>query len=165
LGAVKRPVEPAHRLLLLMRTDREANASMRADLLPLPPSAVREDWLLEPATTRRDAKRNAAAAALFSLSFSKMALTERYYDALARARVRRGMRQLASAEFVITDRLHVHILSLLMDLPHVVLDNSYGKITRFMDLWTKDYDKVQRAQGLTAAMQLWKSSATRAWRR
>jgi exopolysaccharide biosynthesis protein PssK len=37
---------------------------------------------------------------------------------------------------VITDRLHAHILCLLMDIPHVVVDNSYGKVRSFVETWT-----------------------------
>ncbi|MFT4085249.1 MAG: polysaccharide pyruvyl transferase family protein, partial [Nocardioides sp.] len=34
----------------------------------------------------------------------------------------------AGARLVVTDRLHAHVLAGLMGIPHVVLDNSYGKI-------------------------------------
>ena len=46
---------------------------------------------------------------------------------------------------MVTDRLHAHILSLLLDIPHVVLDNSYGKVGGFVDAWTADYRGLQRA--------------------
>ena len=39
---------------------------------------------------------------------------------------------------VLTDRLHAHILSLLLGKPRIVLDNSYGKIAKFADMWTRD---------------------------
>lgn len=38
---------------------------------------------------------------------------------------------------MITDRLHGHILCLLLGLPHVLLDNTYGKLKDFYDTWTK----------------------------
>jgi exopolysaccharide biosynthesis predicted pyruvyltransferase EpsI len=53
------------------------------------------------------------------------------YQAKALQRVQRGVRQLSRARTVITDRLHVHIISILLGKEHAVLDNSYGKIGRF----------------------------------
>jgi pyruvyl transferase EpsO len=46
---------------------------------------------------------------------------------------------------VITDRLHAHILSLLLGIPHAVLDNSYGKVGRFLAAWTGGAAGVHRA--------------------
>lgn len=43
-----------------------------------------------------------------------------------------------SASYIVTDRLHGHILSLLLGKKHYVLDNSYGKNTNFIDAWTRD---------------------------
>jgi pyruvyl transferase EpsO len=57
------------------------------------------------------------------------------YDWQAHWRVRYGCRSLAAGRIVITDRLHAHILSLLLGIPHVVLDNNYGKLRRFCDTW------------------------------
>lgn len=57
------------------------------------------------------------------------------YDQVAVARVRRGYRLLRRGRVVVSDRLHVHILCTLAGIPHVVLDNHYGKIARFRDAW------------------------------
>ena len=38
---------------------------------------------------------------------------------------------------IITDRLHGHILAVLMDIPTYVLDNSYGKNSRYTAVWTE----------------------------
>lgn len=38
---------------------------------------------------------------------------------------------------VITSRLHGHILSCLVDVPSVIIDNSYGKNTAYYELWTE----------------------------
>ncbi|MBR8832377.1 MAG: putative pyruvyl transferase EpsO [Chroococcopsis gigantea SAG 12.99] len=46
--------------------------------------------------------------------------------------------QLQKYPFVITNRLHVHILCLLLDIPHVVFPGSYYKIKAFYDTWTHD---------------------------
>jgi pyruvyl transferase EpsO len=62
-------------------------------------------------------------------------LKERFFARQGSIRLARGIALLASARTVITDRLHGHILSFLLGLPHVVLDNSYGKTSGFMKAW------------------------------
>jgi pyruvyl transferase EpsO len=37
---------------------------------------------------------------------------------------------------VVSDRLHAHVLSVLLGLPHVLLDNNYGKVRAVYDTWT-----------------------------
>jgi pyruvyl transferase EpsO len=46
---------------------------------------------------------------------------------------------------VVTDRLHGHILALLLGIPHVVLDNSYGKLHHFIRTWTHASPLVRMA--------------------
>lgn len=41
-----------------------------------------------------------------------------------------------SHELIYTNRLHGHILACLLDIENEVLDNSYGKNTSYVDLWT-----------------------------
>ena len=43
----------------------------------------------------------------------------------------------ARHNLIITDRLHGHILAVLMDMPTLVLDNSYGKNSRYASAWTE----------------------------
>jgi pyruvyl transferase EpsO len=57
-------------------------------------------------------------------------------DVVAASRLRRGTRQLSQGAVVLTDRLHVHILCILLNKRHVVLDNDYGKISTFYRAWT-----------------------------
>ena len=40
--------------------------------------------------------------------------------------------------FVITTRLHGHILSILLGVPSIIIDNSYGKNKRFYFSWLQD---------------------------
>ena len=60
------------------------------------------------------------------------------YRRQARQRVMAGARQLAAGRRIVTDRLHMHLISTLIRRPHVVLDNSYGKIGRYIDAWGAD---------------------------
>lgn len=65
--------------------------------------------------------------------FSELA---KLYQKLADLRVQRGLKMLSSGQVVITDRLHGHILCLLMGIPHVVLDNNYKKVSSLFKSWT-----------------------------
>ncbi|MFN7225433.1 MAG: polysaccharide pyruvyl transferase family protein [Paracoccaceae bacterium] len=65
------------------------------------------------------------------------------FNAMATARVNLGFAQLDRAEVVVTDRLHGHIMSTLLGKPHVVIDNYYGKIARFIDAFGKDDATLQ----------------------
>lgn len=56
--------------------------------------------------------------------------------------VRRAIYLFSRFENVITDRLHGHILSCLLDIPNEVLDNSYGKNSHYVSLWTGESDLV-----------------------
>src|SRR5207249_3440314 len=59
-------------------------------------------------------------------------------DPLAWERLLRGCCLLSKGCVVITDRLHGHILCLLLGIPHVLLDNNYGKVRWFYETWTRD---------------------------
>jgi len=47
-----------------------------------------------------------------------------------------GVHQFRQHQLIITNRLHGHILCVLMGIPHVVIPNSYHKITSFHETWT-----------------------------
>ncbi|MCG6133594.1 MAG: polysaccharide pyruvyl transferase family protein [Nostoc sp. LLA-1] len=49
-----------------------------------------------------------------------------------------GIYQLQQHKLVITNRLHGHILCLLLKKPHILLPNSYYKSEAFYETWTKD---------------------------
>jgi len=84
--------------------------------------------------------------------------TEATFDYQARQRMNFGCRLLSRGRVVVTDRLHGHILSLLLGIPHVVLDNSYGKLRHFHETWTRSMPLVRwvesPAEARAAAEQL-----------
>ncbi len=49
-----------------------------------------------------------------------------------------GIYQLQNYNLVITNRLHVHILCLILNIPHILLPGSYYKIPAFYDTWTSE---------------------------
>jgi pyruvyl transferase EpsO len=58
------------------------------------------------------------------------------YDGLARLQLARGCRLLTAGRVAVTDRLHGHVLCLLLDLPHVVVADRYGKTRNYWETWT-----------------------------
>jgi len=68
--------------------------------------------------------------------------------------VRRGIDLLCSASVVVTDRLHAHVLSLLLGIPHVVTDNVSGKIRSFYETWTSESDLVTWAESLEDGVRI-----------
>jgi exopolysaccharide biosynthesis predicted pyruvyltransferase EpsI len=102
-------------ILALMRTDWE-----RVDGTPdLPIGAKVVDWLED--EVEMPTGHNAASR-----------------EAQALARLRRGVALLSQAQHLITDRLHGHILALLMGLSHEIRDNSYGKLSAYASSWNTD---------------------------
>jgi pyruvyl transferase EpsO len=85
------------------------------------------------------------------------------YEGMARQRLSRGCQLLSSGRGVITDRLHGHILCVLLGIPHILLDNSYGKVRGCYKTWTHPCnfarwcDTPQEAMALAAA---WKRDAS-----
>ncbi len=72
----------------------------------------------------------------------------------AEGHVQRGLDILARGRVVITDKLHGHLMALLAGIPHVVLDNSYGKVSGTYRTWTHPSPITAWADDATHAAQL-----------
>ena len=142
IGAL-RPAAAEFPVLAMLRADLEKAGD--ADLSAYPDIPV-EDWTNESARSVRVSKALGAGSALVVLKPAEMRL--RKLDAAAHNRFRRGIRQLARGRAIVTDRLHVHICSLLLGRPHAVLDNSYGKVRRFMNAFSGGSDLSYKAASL-----------------
>lgn len=140
-----RTVAPDVDCFVLARQDKEATQSLSGEVIgALGVGVDRADWLEEPPmplvldrlalTMFRGAFRRPR---VFHRLFQPLYL--RYFDALAQQRVRRGAGLLCRGRVVLTDRLHAHILSSLMEIPNVVLDNSYGKVHEYIRCWMADW--------------------------
>ncbi|MDZ7281498.1 polysaccharide pyruvyl transferase family protein [Sphingomonas sanguinis] len=129
LGSIERPALADCQVLMLLRSDAERAARDDAPLLALT-DTVALDWLDEPPV---DAS----------------APTGR-----ARERVERGLKLLARGERIVTDRLHGHILALLLGIRHVVLDNDYGKVGAYIAAWTAESPLVRQARSAQEAAEL-----------
>lgn len=56
---------------------------------------------------------------------------------------RRGVEFVSQYKAVYTTRLHVMILSVLLEKPVQFIDNSYGKLSSFYDTWLKNCRGVE----------------------
>jgi pyruvyl transferase EpsO len=153
IGAVE-PGPPRFPVLAMLRNDQEKMAG-RADRSAWPDVPV-EDWISEPKMPVRVARLRGAASALFDAARRRL----RMLDAVAQQRFRRGTRQLNRGRAIVTDRLHVHIVSLLLGRPHAVLDNSYGKLRNFMSAFTGGSDLTYLATSLDDGIAWAREQAT-----
>ncbi len=145
LGPVERPREPAYDVLLLLRNDKETQGAAAA-LPALPDGWLCRDWLDE---TPRYREKSWLKSRLHA---SKSRRRAAFFDRLAEQRIGRGLDLLSSARVIVTDRLHAHILATLLGIPHVVLDNSYGKIARFSSAFDARWSGARRADNIEEAI-------------
>jgi pyruvyl transferase EpsO len=133
--------EPEVSCLWLARGDKES-ALQRAKL---PPSVQLEDWVGDEAKELQAERWQLLRRVVGSDVSDATAMTAfaRANDALAAARLNRGVALLSKGRAIVTDRLHGHILSTLIGRPHVLIDNSYGKNRAFFETWTADSDQAQ----------------------
>jgi exopolysaccharide biosynthesis predicted pyruvyltransferase EpsI len=154
LGPVNRSQSPATtagdaQLLVLSRTDKERLSSGVSQSLGASgyPNVMEVDWLEE------------CSRELWVLRAEKaMRLLSRFlplghrpvfdvWNILARERMRRGVDILSQGDIIVTDRLHAHILSVLMGKPHVVFDNNNNKLSGFYNEWTLNTPGITLVEG------------------
>jgi exopolysaccharide biosynthesis predicted pyruvyltransferase EpsI len=154
LGPLASPNKPSVPLLLLLRDDRERMASGSCEL---PAGTMTGDWRAEDDARLRQVSRRRAVMRLVREcglgAMNGFRRRELRYRMLAEARLAYGLRLLASGRFVITDRLHGHILCMLLGTPHIVLDTQQGKLSGLVETWTKESDLAGHAANLGAAIE------------
>lgn len=148
IGATPRQA-PRLDVLCLLRSDSERIANM--DTPDTEGSILITDWLRDSRLLHRLAKLKANARALL-MGGSDTVRKREIFNAVAWNRFHRGVETLSQGKVVVTDRLHAHILSVLLDIPHVALDNAYGKLGGFIEAWTRDYRGLQRATRMGEAI-------------
>lgn len=150
IGALKREAAPDVDAFYLMRSDKERTVTEAPEQ---PGYSYRvADWPRENRRADRWVMRSHRLLGMAHGLLRGRPLLPRArvagYDAQARVRVRRGCRMLSSGRVVVTDRLHAHIVSLLLGIPHAVLDNSYGKIAGCLSAWTGSAADVYQTSSL-----------------
>jgi exopolysaccharide biosynthesis predicted pyruvyltransferase EpsI len=146
-------------VLWLAREDEEA----RRTNVDLPAGLTRQDWPPAPPiwrVRRRVSRLVGDGTRRLPVGGRALAMTAmQVYPRLAAERLEAGIGLLGGARAVVTDRLHAHIFSLMCDVPHVLLDNSTGKVRSFYETWTAESplahwadsaeDAVEQALALT----------------
>lgn len=135
LGALPRPAPPAVDVLWLLRTDHES-ATPESEGRPGEPV----DWIVHMRSTPLARRHRRLRRRLQKWPWARPLFTERLTalaDRLARERLDVGTALLSRGARVVTDRLHGHILCELLGIPHAMIDNSYGKLSRFHATWTR----------------------------
>lgn len=161
LGCLERE-PPCREILWLARSDHEAAGQGQPSGLD---GVETVDWLVGepgrpwsyrtfPVTVRL--RRGLHAAMRRSSWFRRIAApaAAAAFEPLAWRRLGRGLRILSRGRVVVTDRLHGHVLCLQLGIPHVLLDNRFGKLERFHRAFTDGCDLGVRAADPAAALEL-----------
>ncbi len=140
--------QPVVDILALARTDKErVTEGLQSLLAGTGRSFEICDWLDDPMTLSRR-----IGGRIWPRAFGRLTRVPGFFrvlraawDAAAWARIQRGCKLLSRGQVVLTDRLHAHILCTMLKIPHVVLDNHYGKVQNFIAAWTSGSPLVHRA--------------------
>ncbi len=163
--------KPAVDVLWIARDDKE---SLRRNPTIVPAGVSRRDWMApvpgEPLTAGEPLIPDSASRLIALNQELTRAATDdertrrdwrplaETWEALSRFRVSHACRLLRSGRIVVTDRLHAHILSLMLGIPTVVTDNSDGKVRAAYETFTRDASLARwantPAEGLAVA-QSW----------
>jgi pyruvyl transferase EpsO len=146
LGPQPRACEPVYDIVWLARTDRE-RASDQTEIAARLSSQPAEKFLLPPFADGVEinlvVKQRPPTVVLtdwnslvFENEDARLAYRKLDFDARAEARVSRALHILSLGRVVITDRLHGHIFSLLLGIPHVFLDDDPDRNGDFYETWT-----------------------------
>lgn len=148
LGALTRPAAASRDIVWLKRGDKE-------DSFPGHRLNDAVDWIAEPRSpliviTDRLCRHAVRRSWLQPVALRLLPLA---FPVLARRRLARGLTLISQGRVLVTDRLHGHILALQLGIPHVVLDNSYGKLHSFISAWTHASPLVQLAHSPNEAAE------------
>lgn len=161
LEPMPRPCAPTTDVVWIARRDPEAAHG------PPPPTPGVEvlDWL-EPLADEHPWPHGARWAYQVNLALVERMATRTWaadhlwrpldatFGPLARAWVARGARILARGSVVVADRLHAHVLTLLLGIPSVVLDNDHGKVHGVVDASTAPSPLTHPAHSVDEALAL-----------
>jgi pyruvyl transferase EpsO len=146
LAPLKPVGPPGDRIVWLSRTDKE---SIWKGRVHSPEGVHRVDWV------RHGEPSGDSFDGYISQRLRARALRMKpFYGPVARWRLRRGIAMLNGAGWVITDRLHGHIICTMLGLRHFVLNNSNGKVRAFYDSWTRTSSLARWCETEAEALEL-----------
>ncbi len=148
VGPRERPVPAEVDVVALVRADGESTGSLQE--MARGRAQVVTDWHLRGADRLRWAAASAPGALYRRvpdpLRRTLQPALDRSFPVMARLNVEAAAAALARGRVVVTDRLHAHVLCALMGIPHVVLDNSYGKVSAVVEDCTGRLSSVHLAR-------------------
>lgn len=131
--------KPTNGPLAIIRTDQESAGTRRVnpnDVTDWPKVVGRREKLIWGGFQLMRAVHNLGVSR--PLLSAEMAVWTNYAKGLCAEAVE----LVRGRELVVTDRLHGHILSCLLDIRNTVRDNDYGKNFSYVSMWTEQSDKV-----------------------
>jgi pyruvyl transferase EpsO len=155
IGELKSDTQPQLDRFILSRTDHEKSTNWPDSISTLGNKSIVEikDWLEMGWNERILGRIERHSSNLRSFVDPDNKLLCILWNYLANARLRRGKALLQSGRVIISDRLHVHILSILLNKPHALIDNVYGKLGNLHKAWTIPYQGVRLVHTLDEAFE------------
>ncbi len=151
LGPLEVAADSGKRGLALLRSDGESalnGAALWAEL-------DRTDWLKDDFSLALFIYKQAAGLCREFPNRLRSAShrLSKCYDTVAGIRLTRGSHLLSRYGYVVTDRLHGHVLCVLLGIRHICLDNNNGKLKNFYETWTSDCALTHWAMSTQEAME------------
>jgi exopolysaccharide biosynthesis predicted pyruvyltransferase EpsI len=142
-------LKSASDVLLLSRTDSEKLSSGISSWIreSTKNSVIETDWLDEGKTEKWLLRIERRIRPLVKAGIIPMWFLQKTWELLCEARLSRGVDKLSMGNVVVTDRLHAHILSILLSKPQVVFDNNNNKLSLFFAKWTSRGEHIHFARG------------------
>jgi pyruvyl transferase EpsO len=148
-------------ILLLARQDAESKGNvgdLREGLANLGQVETADWGLTGSSLTRWKATRIPGRlvrrfASLHGWDATTLALHQAYKSML-RMNLNAGTSLFQGRQLIVTDRLHAHVLAALMGIPHVVLDNSYGKVGSIFTDYTGEFESAHFAKNHEEALDI-----------
>ena len=151
------------RVLVIARADRESASGLRAagDMWSYSRFAVDiEDW------NPRGSSRITGRLGRGAMRFGHFARDRRHGGGAGQALMGPALRLIsgsnlrsarslyAGARAAVVDRLHAHVLAILLGVPHVVLDQTYGKVAPVFNEYSGEFSTAHFASNLDEASRL-----------
>lgn len=134
LWPIKPSVTPSKELLYLSRRDQEAKNNSHLNLRTFDwADLVGQRWTF---FLSQIAERSIYHLHRFGLNRPFVNTQAELWQWQASKFIDKAVQLFADHRQVKSDRLHAHILSCLMSMPNEILDNSYGKNSRYIKQWT-----------------------------
>jgi exopolysaccharide biosynthesis predicted pyruvyltransferase EpsI len=164
LGAQDRPCAPAYDVVWIARTDGERahnnEAELAMGLSDAPVGVLDLKGFADGLSIGYKMKHRPGEVLItdwYNIDWTpntRRACDQLDFDSQSRIYLSRALSLLSLGRIVVTDRLHGHILCLLLGIPHILLNNNTGKNWNFYDTWTRSSPLGRLAQRPAEAWDL-----------